>query len=77
MPGHYDHASSWARLAVLDEVAAELGATAGQVALAWLTGGPTPIVPVVGISSVEQLQEALGATELKIPEPLRDRLDAA
>lgn len=77
MPGRYDHPSSRARLAVLDEVAAELGATAGQVALAWLMTGPVPIVPVVGASTVAQVEEALGAVELELPAEMRERLDAA
>jgi aryl-alcohol dehydrogenase-like predicted oxidoreductase len=77
LPGNYPHASSLARLAVLDEVAAELGATAGQVVLSWLMNGPVPIIPIVGTSSVAQLEEAVGAVELEIPAQLRTRLDEA
>lgn len=77
MPGGYDHASSRARLAVLDEVAADLGATVGQVVLAWLMTGPVPIVPVIGASTVAQVEEALGAVELVLPAEVRERLDAA
>jgi aryl-alcohol dehydrogenase-like predicted oxidoreductase len=53
-----------ARLAVLGEVAAELGATPNQVVLAWLMGGQRPIIPVVGTSTVAQLDELLGVVEL-------------
>lgn len=47
-----------AQLAVLTEVAGELRATVNQVVLAWLIGHPVPTVPVVGASSVAQLDES-------------------
>lgn len=73
----YDHPMSQRRLAVLREVAREAGATPNQVVLAWQMGGPLPIVPVVGVSSVAQLDEALGAVDLDLDPELRARLDAA
>lgn len=73
----YDHCGSHRRLAVLREVAAELGATPNQVVLAWQMGGALPVVPVVGVSSVAQLDEALAAVDLDLGEELRARLDAA
>jgi aryl-alcohol dehydrogenase-like predicted oxidoreductase len=76
-PAGYDHPSNRPRLAVLAEVAAELGATPTQVALAWLLGGRPPMIPVVGASSVAQLDEILGATRLELDQEVRDRLDAA
>lgn len=76
LPGNFGHAASRERLRVLDEVSAELGATPGQVVLAWLMGGPVPIIPVFGVTSVEQLEEVLGAADLTIPQELRARLDA-
>lgn len=77
LPGNFGHAASRERLRVLDEVAGELGATAGQVVLAWLMGGAAPILPVFGVSSVEQLEDVLAAADLTIPDDLRARLDAA
>jgi aryl-alcohol dehydrogenase-like predicted oxidoreductase len=73
----YDHPLSQRRLAVLREVAAETGATPNQVVLAWQMGGALPIVPVVGVSSVAQLDEVLGAADLDLDPELRARLDAA
>lgn len=73
----YDHAHSHRRLAVLREVAAELGATPNQVVPAWQMGGALPVVPVVGVSSVAQLDEALGAVHLDLDAEVRARLDAA
>lgn len=72
-----DHAGSRERIAVLRAVAAEIGATPNQVALAWLLGGEVPVVPVFGASSVAQLDEALGAADLVLDEETRARLDAA
>ncbi|MFD7312234.1 aldo/keto reductase [Promicromonospora sp. NPDC059942] len=72
-----DHAGSRARIAELRAVAAELGATPNQVALAWLLGGEVPVVPVFGASSVAQLDEALGAVDLVLDDDVRARLDAA
>ncbi|WP_199424118.1 aldo/keto reductase [Actinotalea solisilvae] len=74
--GGYDHPTTHARVRVLHEVAAELGATPNQVALAWLLGGAVPVVPVVGAGSVEQLDEILGAADLVLEPEVRARLDA-
>ncbi|ANB09040.1 oxidoreductase [Streptomyces ambofaciens] len=73
----YDHPGTGQRLTVLREVAAELGATANQVVLSWLLGGDPPVIPIVGVSSVEQLDEVLAAVELELPRETRARLDLA
>jgi aryl-alcohol dehydrogenase-like predicted oxidoreductase len=77
LPEHYDHPGTTRRLAVLGEVAAETGATANQVVLAWLTGGDPAVVPIVGVSRTEQLDEAFDAMELRLDEGQRRRLDEA
>lgn len=71
-----DHAGGRARIAAAREVAGELGVTANQVVLAYLLGGPVPVVPVVGASSVAQLDEILDAVSLELDDALRARLDA-
>ncbi|WP_371482831.1 aldo/keto reductase [Kitasatospora sp. NBC_00315] len=73
----YRHAGAAAQLAVLREVAAETAATAGQVVLAWLMGGELPVLPVIGASSVAQLDESLDAVELELTPEQRQRLDEA
>jgi aryl-alcohol dehydrogenase-like predicted oxidoreductase len=73
----FDHPGTAARLAVLRSVAAEVGATANQVVLAWLMGGEVPVVPLVGASSVAQLDESLAAVDLELSVEQRARLDAA
>lgn len=52
------------RLRTLWRVAEEAGVTRTQLALAWLLRGDPPIVPVVGVSSVAQLDDALGALDV-------------
>jgi aryl-alcohol dehydrogenase-like predicted oxidoreductase len=71
------HASNRERVRVLHDIAAEIGATPNQVALAWLLGGAVPVIPVVGISTVAQLEEALAAADLVLDPEVRARLDAA
>ena len=72
-----DHAGTPARLAGLREVAQQTGATPNQVVLAWLIGGEVPVVPLVGASSVAQLEESLAAADLELSPEQRARLDAA
>ncbi|MES0836019.1 aldo/keto reductase [Nocardiopsis tropica] len=62
----YDHPGTPARLAVLDEVARETGATRNQVVLAWLMDSDPRVVPLVGVSSLDQLNEAIEATDLTL-----------
>ncbi len=50
----------------LTEVAKEKGATPAQVALAWLLHKPYVTSPIVGTSSVEQLDELVAALEVKL-----------
>ena len=72
----FDHPTTHERLRVLREVADEIGATPNQVVLAWLLGGPVPVVPIVGAGSLAQLEEILGAAELDLDDDVRARLDA-
>jgi len=73
----YAHPGSRDRLAAAGQVAGELGATPGQVALAWLLHQDPPVIPIPGASSVAQLDEILGATELKLDSGTLARLDQA
>ncbi|GAB22799.1 putative aldo/keto reductase [Gordonia polyisoprenivorans NBRC 16320 = JCM 10675] len=76
-PEAYDHPGTTRRLAELRSVAAELDATPGQVVLAWLLGGSPVIRPIVGVSTLAQLDAALDAAELTLTAEQRARLDAA
>ncbi|CAL9463398.1 1-deoxyxylulose-5-phosphate synthase YajO [Actinosynnema sp. ALI-1.44] len=77
LPAEYDHPGTTRRLAVLDEVAAEVGADRNQVVLAWLTGGALDITPIVGVSSVGQLDDAIAGVSLELTADQRQRLDGA
>ena len=71
----YDHPGTHRRLAVLAAVADELGATRNQVVLAWLLA--QGISPILGVSSLDQLTEAMAARDLALPDEVRARLDSA
>ncbi|MDQ0942313.1 aryl-alcohol dehydrogenase-like predicted oxidoreductase [Streptomyces sp. V1I1] len=73
----FDHAGTPVRLAALRKVAKETGATVNQVVLAWLIGGEIPVIPLVGASSVAQLDESLAAVDLELTADQRAWLDAA
>ncbi|MEV0303546.1 aldo/keto reductase [Streptomyces prasinus] len=77
LPEHYAHPGTERRLRALAKVSAELGATPSQVVLAWLTGGEPAVVPIIGVSSVAQLDECLAGAELELPAELRQVLDEA
>ncbi len=77
LPGDFDHPGTPARMRVLREVAQETGATVNQVVLAWQIGAQLPIIPLVGASSVAQLEESLAAVDLELTADQRARLDAA
>jgi aryl-alcohol dehydrogenase-like predicted oxidoreductase len=73
----YDHPGTVHRLAALDEVVEETGTNRNRVVLAWLTGGRHPVTPIVGVSTPEQLDEALAGVALELTPEQRARLDAA
>lgn len=57
----------WQRLTgMLAEVAAEVQATPGQVALAWLLHHPAGIVPLVGSNNPDHIREAAGALQVHL-----------
>ncbi|WP_324751064.1 aldo/keto reductase [Sphingomonas sp. LY54] len=64
-------------LAALDEVAGDLSATPAQVALAWLAAQPAVTAPIASATSLDQLDDLLGAVELQLSPGHRDLLNAA
>lgn len=73
IPEIFDHPGSTQRLAVLDEVAAVVGASRGQVVLAWLVA--RGIRPMLGGSKVHQLDAAVDGVALELPPELLERLN--
>jgi aryl-alcohol dehydrogenase-like predicted oxidoreductase len=72
----FDHPGTPARLAVLRDVAKDAGASVNQVVLAWLIGAEIPMIPLVGASSVAQLDESLAAVDLELTAEQCAQLDA-
>jgi aryl-alcohol dehydrogenase-like predicted oxidoreductase len=66
-----------AAAAAVRAVADELGATPAQVALAWTRSRSAAVHPLVGVSSVGQLTENLGALDLVLPDEAVRGLEAA
>ncbi|MEU3488009.1 aldo/keto reductase [Streptomyces massasporeus] len=56
-------------------VAAEVGATPTQVALAWLLDRAPVVLPIPGTARIEHLEENLAAADLKLTPAQRERLD--
>ena len=69
--GVYDNEVTRTRLTRTKELAGELNATPGQIALAWLLNQPFPVVPIIGARDPEHLREDLGAANVRLsPEQL-------
>ena len=56
-------------------IANEKGCTPSQLALAWCAQQPGITSPIVGIRTMEQLEQNLGAIEVKITDQDRTRID--
>jgi len=55
-----------ARLALLNEVSREMGVSATQLTLAWMRHHEATVIPLIGVSTVAQLNEALDALGLDL-----------
>ena len=62
-------------LGALDAVSANIGATQGQIALAWQMARPGITAPIVSATSLMQLEEIVGAARLKLDTPSTELLD--
>ncbi len=67
-----------AAVAKLEPIAAELGATVAQLAIAWVAKNPRVSTVITGASNLAQLQSNLGAVELlpKLTPEVLKRIDA-
>jgi aryl-alcohol dehydrogenase-like predicted oxidoreductase len=64
-------------LKALDEVAGEHKATPAQVALAWLIARPSVTAPIASATNLEQLNELVAATKLKLSAASIEKLNQA
>jgi len=67
---------TWAVLDVLGEIAAARSASVPQVALAWLMSRPAVTAPILGVRTIDQLKDNLGAAAIALDGPEIDRLTA-
>ncbi len=77
LPAAYDHPGTPARMAALDKVVAETGASRNQVVLSWLLDHDPAVIPLVGVSTVAQVEEAMAAADLTLTPDQRALLDTA
>jgi aryl-alcohol dehydrogenase-like predicted oxidoreductase len=75
-PPIHDEAKLWDVVDALVAVADGRRVSGAQVALAWLLGRPGVTSAIVGGRTVAQIQDNLGAAELKLTPEERARLDA-
>jgi aryl-alcohol dehydrogenase-like predicted oxidoreductase len=66
-----------ARVAALNAVAGEVGATLNQVVYAWMMQSDPLVIPLVATSTAEQIRENLGALEIKLSAEQMARLSDA
>ena len=66
---------TWAVVDAVEEIASDHGASMAQVALAWVTQRPGVASTILGTRTVEQLDDNLGAAELKLDDAQVARLN--
>jgi aryl-alcohol dehydrogenase-like predicted oxidoreductase len=64
-------------LAALDDITARTKSSPAGVALAWLMARPSITAPIASATSVEQLEQLIAATRLKLDDDAVRQLDAA
>jgi len=61
----------------VEQVAAEIGVTPAQAALAWLLGQGDDVLPIPGTKRVSYLEENVGAADIQLTPEQLQRLAAA
>ncbi|MFW5688748.1 MAG: aldo/keto reductase [Spirochaetota bacterium] len=77
IPVQYRGAETDARLAMLGRVCEETGATPSQVIYAWMLATAPQTIPLTAPTTLEQLEENLGAIEVKLAPEQVNALDTA
>ncbi len=63
------------KLEKYEELCRDIGHPPGEVALAWLLHNPIVTAPIIGPRTIEQLESAVRAAEIKLDEEIMQRLD--
>jgi aryl-alcohol dehydrogenase-like predicted oxidoreductase len=61
----------------VDRVADEIGTTSGQVSTAWVRQRGARMIPIVGVRTVEQLEDLMGCLDVELSAEQLGRLDQA
>ncbi|MBB6019473.1 aryl-alcohol dehydrogenase-like predicted oxidoreductase [Paenibacillus sp. JGP012] len=77
IPVQYAGLDAEKRIAVLQEISKETGATHNQVILAWMLSNSPVALPLIAASSTEQLQENLHALDVTLTQEQIKRLNEA
>lgn len=77
LPDGYQTPDTDGALTALYDAAKQAGLDAGQAVLAWMGQRDRPVLPVVGVSTPEQLHGAVDAVTTTLPYNTLTRLDAA
>ena len=75
--GLYEHDQNRRKLPVLQAIAASHGCSVNAVVLAYLCSQPLPTIPIIGASSVAQLQQSIDATRITLAASETDALRTA
>ena len=73
--GRYDD-TVLGRVQQLQPLAADLGLTLAQLALAWVLREPNVAAPIIGATRPEQVEENAGASGVQLDGPTLERIDA-
>jgi aryl-alcohol dehydrogenase-like predicted oxidoreductase len=77
LSAEYKHIGNERRRAALTAVADRRGLSPGQVVLAWLASGRPQLTPIVGVSTVEQVELAVMGVTTRLADDEMAALDAA
>ena len=76
-PNQYFGNDNEVRLKILLGVAKEHNATNNQIVLAWLINKKYPVIPVIGVSNLEQLKDNLISLKIILSDEQFNRLNKA
>lgn len=62
-------------MSILSDIASELNATKNQVVLAWLVQNTPTIIPIIGISKTNQLDENIKSLDIKLSAEQLEKLN--
>ncbi len=77
IPDGYASSDNEKRLAVLNEIASEIGASANQVVLCWMMQSSPSVLPLIAASTLEQLSENIAALDFELSTEQMERLNTA